>query len=141
MEISLALLADAANASQEGKLNLLGIFNAIYARAFPSVHLSAQLVLSFEASNAEAGRSKKIEIEFRDADGNKRLSSAATFVVPKGHIGYPIKWNHLVQLPPLRFEKPGDYVFHVVVNGEEKRSIPLQVLIAKPMAGKGGVKT
>ena len=96
MEIKLAALADAANVSQEGKLNLLGIFNAVNATAFPSVHLSAQLVLSLEASSVEAGRSKKLEIEFRDADGNKQGSIAATFIVPKGPAGYPITMSRIL---------------------------------------------
>ena len=140
MEIKLAALADSANVSREGKLNLLGIFNAINATAFPSVHLSAQLVLNLEASNAEVGRSKKLEIEFRDADGNKQGSIAATFIVSKGQAGYPIRMNHIFHVPPMKFEKPGDYVFHVLINGEEKATVPLQV-ISTPPARSGGRKS
>ena len=137
MEIKLAALADAANVSQEGTLNLLGIFNAVNATAFPSVHLSAQLVLNLEASSVEAGRSQKLEIVFCDADGNKQGSIAATFIVPKGQAGYSIKMNHIFAIPPMKFEKPGDYVFHIMINNEEKARMPLQVSLVAPGKVKG----
>ena len=52
MDVTLALLADAANVSQDGKLNILGIFNGLGAAAFPATHPSMHLVLRFEASRA-----------------------------------------------------------------------------------------
>ena len=38
MEVKVALLADGANVSREGKLNLLGIFDTLFARSFPTTH-------------------------------------------------------------------------------------------------------
>ena len=55
MRVKLALLADSANVSREGKLNLLGIFDAIFARELPTSHPHMHLVLRFEALPADAG--------------------------------------------------------------------------------------
>ena len=49
MRVSLALLADYSNVSREGKLNILGIFDTIYAPRFPTTHAHLQLVVRFEA--------------------------------------------------------------------------------------------
>lgn len=131
MEVTLALLADAANISREGKLNLLGIFNTIYANSFPAIHPKMQLVLSFESTHAEVGRQKNIEIVLFGADNDKIGSIVGKFAVPKGEAGYPIQINHIVDIPPLRLEKPGDYVFRILINGEDKKFSPLRVVAGK----------
>ena len=64
MELSLALLADGANLSREGKLNLFGIFDTIFARTFPTTHPQMQLVLRFEARAEEAGQTHTVEVQF-----------------------------------------------------------------------------
>jgi len=38
MRVSFALFADAANLSQEGKLNILGVFDALQVATLPAVH-------------------------------------------------------------------------------------------------------
>src|SRR5919204_3250104 len=48
MRLSLALLADYANVSHDGKLNIMGIFGQIHAPQFPAVHAQMHLVLSLE---------------------------------------------------------------------------------------------
>ena len=132
MEVTLALLADSANVSREGKLNLLGIFNVIHAQAFPAIHPKMQLVLSFEATHAEVGRQKSVEIVLFDADNNKLGSITGQLVIPKGESGYPIQLNHIIDIPPLKLEKPGDYAFRILIGGEDKKSITLRVIASKP---------
>ena len=48
MHVKVALLADYSNVSREGKLNILGIFDTIYAPTFPTTHPHMQLVIRFE---------------------------------------------------------------------------------------------
>jgi len=43
MHVTFALFADAANLSQEGKLNILGVFDALQVGALPAVHPRAHL--------------------------------------------------------------------------------------------------
>ena len=136
MEVPFAVLADAANVSLEGKLNIFGIFNRISAAVFPMRHPQMQLVLAFEADAAEAEQVKPIEVQLRDSDGNKMVSIAGKLKVPTVQSGEPIRINHILPLVGLGFEKPGDYVFKILVNGETKTQIPFAVAQVTPRKEK-----
>lgn len=56
MHVSFALFADAANISQEGKLNILGVFDALQVAALPAVHPRATMVVRLKAHAEDAGR-------------------------------------------------------------------------------------
>ena len=45
MHVAFALFADAANLSQEGKLNILGVFDALQVGTLPALHPRATLVV------------------------------------------------------------------------------------------------
>jgi hypothetical protein len=55
MHVSFALFADAANLSQEGKLNILGVFDALQVASLPAVHPRAHLVVHLKGSGADVG--------------------------------------------------------------------------------------
>lgn len=84
MKVTLALLADAANVSQEGKLNILGTFDNISASKFPTRHPEMQLVLRMEASVAEANTHKRLELKVMDEDAQQVGGAVAEFDVPPG---------------------------------------------------------
>ena len=131
MEVSLGVLADAANVSQDGKLNILGIFNALGAATFPATHPSMNLVVCFEATRAEEGKTKKIEIQLADGDGQKLFTINTQLVVPPGTPGTPIRMNHILALNGIRFPKAGDYVFNVLIGDDQKAAVGLKLLEAK----------
>ena len=131
MDVTLALLADAANVSQDGKLNILGVFNALGAATFPATHPQMHLVLRFEATRAEEGKNKPIEIQLADSDGNKLFTLGATLVVPQGAPGAPIRMNHIFTLNGIRFQKPGDYAFNVLIADDQKAAVDLKLVEAK----------
>lgn len=56
MHVSFALFADAANISQEGKLNILGVFDAVHVAQLPAIHPRATFVLRLKAQPQDAGR-------------------------------------------------------------------------------------
>src|SRR6266516_3887748 len=82
MEVKLALLADGANVSREGKLNLLGIFDTLFARSFPTTHPQMQLVIRFEAAAQEAGSTRQVEIQL--VGGAHRAAARARGRDPHG---------------------------------------------------------
>jgi len=131
MEVKLALLADAANVTQDGKLNILGIFNALGAASFPATHPLMHLVMRFEATRAEEGKTKHFEIQLADGDGNKLFTVGTTLVVPQGVPGSPIRMNHILALNGIRFSKPGDYVFNVLIGDDQKAAVDLKLVEAK----------
>ena len=58
----MAVLADEANVSQEGKLNLMGIFDRIAAAEFPVVHPKMVFAFRVEADFADSGRAFPVHV-------------------------------------------------------------------------------
>lgn len=131
MDVTLALLADGANVTQDGKLNILGVFNALGAVTFPAAHPQMYLVMRFEATRAEEGKTKQVEIQLADSDGSKLFGVVTTLVVPQGVPGQPIRMNHILALNGVRFPKSGDYVFNILVGDDQKAAVDLRLVEAK----------
>jgi hypothetical protein len=55
MHISFAVFADGANLSQEGKLNVLGVFDALAVGGFPAVHPRTHFVVRLKGTTDDAG--------------------------------------------------------------------------------------
>ena len=127
MEVSLALLADGANISREGKLNILGIFDRINSPSLPAAHPQMQLILNLEADRSEAEREHKLEVELIDADGNKLLGIEGRITFGPPPPGQRIRANHIIQLNNLQFGRFGAYEFKILINNEVRRSVPLYV--------------
>jgi len=128
MEIPFAVLADSANISEGGKLNVLGIFDRITASSFPTLHPHMQLVVTFEADQIEVGQQKPVEIRLSDGDGNQMFSITGTLAIPRSkEQGYPIRINQIFPLSGVVFMKSGDYQFDIFVNNEPKKRVAFAV--------------
>ena len=58
MHISFAVFADAANLSQEGKLNVLGVFDAVQVAGLPTLHPRTHFIVRVKADNSDVGTHK-----------------------------------------------------------------------------------
>src|ERR1700693_4030079 len=58
MHISFAVFADAANLSQEGKLNILGVFDAVQVAGLPTIHPRTHFVVRLKANGDDVGTHK-----------------------------------------------------------------------------------
>ena len=67
MNIQVAVLCDAATDS-DGKLNLLGAFDTIYAQTLPAIHPQCSIALRLVFSKMEEGH-KEMKLTFVDEDG------------------------------------------------------------------------
>lgn len=132
MDVKQVILADYANVSREGKLNVLGIFTQIFVRAFPVVHAQMQLIVSWQAARAESGKAKKLEVQLVDEDGKKLFTVGGEFVVPEGQPGRIISGNHIMGFNGVKFEKPGQHAFHVLFNDDLKGSATCDVIQIQP---------
>lgn len=132
ISVPLALLADGANVSREGKLNILGIFDRIGAQTAPVTHSQMQLVMTLEADRGDADKEHKVEVELIDADGSRLFSMAGNLKFGPPPPGEQIRINHVIQLNNLQFPHFGSYDFKVIVNNEVRKSIPLSVVEIKP---------
>lgn len=129
MEVVFAVLADSANVSKEGKLNILGNFAQITANSFPVRHPEMQLVLRMEASPAEIGLQKKLEMSLMDEDGARISGFSADFPVPEPEKpGEMVNMQSIIRIIDTVFPKAGRYVINVLINGETKARVPLVVI-------------
>jgi Family of unknown function (DUF6941) len=132
MKVTLAVLADAANITREGKLNIMGIFDSIQAQQFPVAHPQMQLVMRFEADLAESREPNKVGVQLMDEDGKKLFALSGEFALGPLRPGEPVGSNHILTINMLKFERPGDYEFKISINNELKAEVPLKVLQIKP---------
>ena len=131
VQIALALLADGANISREGKLNILGIFDRISTQNMPAMHPQMQLIMIIEADRRDADREHQLGIELIDADGKKLLSMTGNIKFSSPPPGEQIRINHIMQLNNLRFEQWGSFEFKILINNEVRKSVPLHVVELK----------
>jgi hypothetical protein len=138
MRVPFAVIADGANVSREGKLNILGIFDTLFARKFPVTHPEMKLVIRLEASAAETGSRHAVEIKLMDGEGGTVLGVKGE-VVPRGAAeGRPLRMDQVVSLHNVTFKAPGKYRFAVLVDNDEKTSLPLTVNEAPARSGGPG---
>lgn len=134
MKVTLAVLADYANITREGKLNIMGIFDVIHAQNFPVTHPQMQLVMRFEADISESGKTKKLEIQLMDDDGKRLFVLGGEFTLGQGQPGQVIGSNQILTINMMKFEQPGNYEFKILINDELKAEVPLKVMKYSPPA-------
>ncbi len=130
MDVTLALIADAANVERGGKLNVLGVFDTVNSREFPAVQPMMYLVVKFEAGAAEIGQLRKFEAVLSAADGERLAGISAEMTVPRNPLeGRKATWLEILPLPNTPFEHPGDYEIAILVDGDQKASVPLRAVL------------
>jgi hypothetical protein len=129
MQVKLALLADYANVTAEGKLNILGIFDRINVSQIPAVHPQMHLILRLEAHPAERDRPHNVEIRLHDPDG-QTVFEVRGDIVPQGPASRTLATNQILTLNNLQLDKSGGYTFIVFVNNDLKTEVPLGVEVA-----------
>jgi hypothetical protein len=131
MYISFALFADAANLSQEGKLNILGVFDAVQVGSLPSVHPRTTLVLRLKAEAEDAG-THQLTLRWMSPEGEELWSTEGEL-----NVGAPADASGEVVLPliaalDLPLDEQGEYAMEIELDGEAAAEIPLYVRTAAP---------
>jgi len=126
MHVSFALFADAANISQEGKLNVLGVFDAVHVGQFPALHPRATLVVRLKGTPSDVGV-HPMTLRWANARGNELWSSTAELTVALGpgqsaDMDMPV----IVQID-LPLDIPGDYTMTIELDGARKAEAVLHV--------------
>ena len=128
MQLSFIHLADYANVTQDQKLNVLGIFGSISSANFPTVHPDMYVVVQLIARSPEYGRKFRLDVRLVDEDGTILVPFETEVVVPQGDHGLSVNMNLLFRLVNTVFQKPGTYGVYLLVDNDEKGSIPLEVI-------------
>jgi hypothetical protein len=133
MDITLAVIADYANVTRDGKLNVMGVFNSLKVKSVPHIQPQIHLVWQGEAGPAEWGMQKDVEVKLLDENARQVLSIQGKLMIPaKGEAGRLSSINSIMAFNNVKFEVAGDYAFAILIGGETKRNIPLRVTVAPP---------
>jgi hypothetical protein len=128
VEVTLAVLADYANVSQDGKLNIMGIFQEVNPPVLPFPLPQMFLVVSFEAGPAEFGSRKNVRIALLDNDGSEMLALEGQVDVQRPpRPGRRAYINQVIGLNGITFPRAGDYAFSILVGGETKEAVGVHV--------------
>jgi hypothetical protein len=133
LDLSFLLVADHANVSADGKLNILGVFSNITAVQFPTVHPSLSLVIQFTARPAEYGRQFTLQVKLIDEDGQSGpVNISGNAVVPQAGNGQDAVLPFVFNLQQVTFPKPGTYEFSILVDNDVKGAVPIHLMQAQP---------
>jgi hypothetical protein len=138
MHVSFALFADAANLSQEGKLNVLGVFDALQVATLPAVHPRAHLVVHLKGSSLDVG-SHTVALRWLNPTGAELWSSSGELNVgapPTGVIEMDLPLIAQIDLP---MDAAGAYVMSVSIDGDSASEIPVQVRTAQQTGPQGAM--
>jgi hypothetical protein len=133
MHVTFALFADAANLSQEGKLNILGVFDALQVATLPALHPRATLVVHLKGSVADAG-THRVSLQWMSPSGSELWSSDGELGVASPPSGVLDMDFPLIAQLDLPLDLAGSYVMRVGLDGEMHAEIPLQVRSAQVTA-------
>jgi hypothetical protein len=128
----MAFLADEANVSQEGKLNVMGIFDRIAAPSFPTLHPRMVFAFRVQAEYIDAGRAFDVRVRLMDEDGGVIFEANGEIVPPPLHPGNFSTANQVFTLVGVQFPQPGMYKFVVNVGDLSPHETPLAVVHATP---------
>ena len=136
MNIQVAVLCDAAT-EDNGKLNLLGSFDTIYAPQMPAIHPQCSVALRVTFVSGDEGM-RKLTLSFINADGRAIMQSIDLPVpVTLPDDAHFLTRNFIVNIQQLKFEEPGLYSVDVRLDNISQASIPLLVkLIERPVTGE-----
>jgi hypothetical protein len=133
MHISFAVFADGANLSQEGKLNVLGVFDALQVGGFPAVHPRTHFVLRLKGSMEDTGQHtlgfrwiNPSDEELWSSDGELNVAPGPN---PAFEMDLPI-----IAVIDLPLNSPGLYTMRVALDGAPTADVRLFVSGGQPVA-------
>lgn len=132
MHVSFALFADAANLSQEGKLNILGVFDAVHVGQFPALHPRATLVVRLNGTPSDVGEH---EMTFRwiNPRGSELWSTSAQLAIqPAPHQTGDMDMPVIIQVD-LPLDVIGDYAMRIELDGIRHGEAILHVRAGAPL--------
>ena len=126
MNIEAFILCDCAT-DQQGKLNILGAFDLVFARKVPVIHQACTIAARVRFSKLEEG-THKIKVNMIDADGNVAgpvFEQDITVKIPKSENSWVR--NIILNVQGLRLASFGEYRIDFAIDDRHEASLPLRV--------------
>jgi len=126
MNIEAFLLCDAAT-EQQGKLNVLGAFDTIYAKQLPAIHPACAIALRIRFEISEEG-SHPVKILVIDEDAKPagpKLEGNINVKVSEGKDSMIA--NLVLNIQRLKFDKYGQYRIDLTIDNQTMTDLPFIV--------------
>jgi hypothetical protein len=128
MRLLLALLCDRASVTAEGKLDIHGAFNDLYAPGFPARQDHVVLVTVVEWAREDEGRFA-LRVDLIGPDGKPSLTvNGHTDVDRRPADRPPARTQLIMPLETVIFPVAGAYRFRIRVKGQEMEGPPLYLM-------------
>ena len=137
MQVSFALFADAANLSQEGKLNVLGVFDALQVGSLPAVHPRAHLVVHLKGTLTDVGR-HTVTLRWINPRGNELWTSTGELNVGQPPTGITEMDLPLIAQIDLPIDGAGGYRMTISLDERQSTEVPVQVRTAQAVRPPAG---
>lgn len=136
-EIDFAFLADAAETPPGGKFHVLGGgISRIGGRTYPLRQPHLCLVVGMTVTVAEIGREHEIRFVLLDPDGHEVTGANGTIVAHGHGDSRDSQLTFSIDLWNVTFPSPGDYSVRIMINGSERKRLPL-LLVKRAEASDG----
>src|SRR5438270_11373580 len=136
MHVSFALFADAANLSQEGKLNVLGVFDALQVASLPAIHPRAHLVVHLKGTGSDVGQ-HTVTFRWLNPTGNELWNSSGDLNVGAPPPGVTEMDLPLIAQLDLPMDSVGAYTMAIAIDGTHTVDVGVQVRTSTPVTGGG----
>lgn len=136
MKIVLAALADSANISVEGNLNILGAFDSIAVGRFPAQHPAMVLAFRIIGEYDDQHNVHQINVRLVDEDGRVQWNAAAKAEIKDVKPGQFSHANQILRFRNFPLNGPGRFKFLIQIDDTPPHEVVFQVVQAG--AGDGG---
>ncbi len=127
-EIEYAFLADAAQASPGDKFSVLGGgVSRLASRTVPFRHPHLALLIALKVTAAEAGRAHEVRFVLLDPDGRELAGAGGVVQAGAPPNARDSLVTFVVDLWNVGFDRAGDHSFRILVDGSERKRLPLVV--------------
>ena len=138
MQVAFALFADAANLSQEGKLNVLGVFDALQVGSVPAVHPRAHLVVHLKGTPTDVGR-HSVTLRWVNPQGSELWTSTGELNVGQPPSGVTEMDLPLIAQIDLPIDTAGSYRMTISLDDNQRSEVLVQVRTISQVKPPGGM--
>lgn len=134
MRLLLSKFCEYATQQQNGRHTMVGIFDNIIVPDFPIDHPPFFLCIQMEFDPNESEQDMDVLALLIDEDGKQLLDVRATGRIPRDPNGGPTRLFIQFLMPPMRFDRAGDYRLDVMFNGIKvgEERLPVMAAVRPP---------
>ena len=129
MDVTLLLVAEAANISREGNLNLLGVFDGIAFRKLPEKLPPCVVVFQCQIPRAEFGIQKSVSVILEDHDGTKLWESEGLISVEQDSPDTSARIGVVIDCEDVTITSANTHQFRIMINGDTKKHSSLDIIL------------